>query len=652
MNPPLKIKVKATKGASTPSQGSLLESINAVTEGQLQITQIYGLRDGILLTLRTRADVYKLLSKEVQAELKKKNLQAVNPPWLHPSKSLVATKVADAITERKVVDIVKDIRESHPGIGLEDVIILPNRFQDSRRLKAMKFVFSSMEQAEAVLQSGLRIFRLNIPPEQLQKHRGTDTPKIMQCYQCFKFSHPSSACPENDIFCSICGTKGHHFTKCPSPTTPTCINCNQPHIAVSYECQIRLDLIESLKKRSAQSQPPIPPPQPVRKTPAPLSPITNPQDFPPLPSKTSDLVNATVHAKLINTMSEIELEFGIQKAIHFTEIANRNLVQNGYKSLIAPRLPKKFRKRKEQDESLQNYRLQLQEEEAIRRKQLLESKEKEGKGKEKNNQLEDETIDNHNEEKSDSQKAYEALGEVPPPPSQIPVVVSQYQDTLLKRDSVPSLPSSRPPLSPLGEDPLSPSSPSTQESRIPCGQRINNSQSLILQDSSQEFSLTPGQPINKSTPSLSPIMETNDNNNQINEYDNESASDKHKEEVHDDNVEQSDEEDIEYTDNEYDQEDDEENEYETDDDARSTTPENSSAPTSPDSPHTAERVNEPSDTSGNAHSRVTTGNAPLLGATSLTPTKKKGKKRIQRDYEQDSNRILRSNSQQKLNRLF
>ena len=56
MNDQLRIKIRTLKGVSTPSQGLLLDIINEAAE-TLTINQIYGLKDGILLTVQSRQDI-------------------------------------------------------------------------------------------------------------------------------------------------------------------------------------------------------------------------------------------------------------------------------------------------------------------------------------------------------------------------------------------------------------------------------------------------------------------------------------------------------------------------------------------------------------------------------------------------------------------
>ncbi|XP_061382431.1 uncharacterized protein LOC133319984 [Danaus plexippus] len=57
---------------------------------------------------------------------------------------------------------------------------------------------------------------------------------LMQCYKCFKYNHSAKICKSTQK-CSICSME-HHYSECPENSLIKCINCGEPHVAVSRDC--------------------------------------------------------------------------------------------------------------------------------------------------------------------------------------------------------------------------------------------------------------------------------------------------------------------------------------------------------------------------------------------------------------------------------
>ena len=68
-------------------------------------------------------------------------------------------------------------------------------------------------------------------------------PKPLQCYQCFKFGHPSAKCHAQ----AVCGRCGHepHENACPTP--PKCSNCKGDHAPTSKKCPVYTKELEIKK---------------------------------------------------------------------------------------------------------------------------------------------------------------------------------------------------------------------------------------------------------------------------------------------------------------------------------------------------------------------------------------------------------------------
>ncbi|XP_042892022.1 uncharacterized protein LOC122266368 [Penaeus japonicus] len=59
-------------------------------------------------------------------------------------------------------------------------------------------------------------------------------PKPMQCYNCYKYGHPSKFCKEKKI-CSRCSSDEHKYEDCTNP--PKCVNCGNTHSPLDKNCQ-------------------------------------------------------------------------------------------------------------------------------------------------------------------------------------------------------------------------------------------------------------------------------------------------------------------------------------------------------------------------------------------------------------------------------
>ena len=338
----LKIKVRACRGHPIPSQSDLLKAVNEAVPSII-INNLAQTRDGILLTLQERTDIYKLLSKDVQTKLRLQHLEAVSPAWLSSARALFAPKMSEAITGVSSQELVKGLKDENPGMGLVDAIILPNKFNDSRALKAIKLIFDSPEKAEATLASGFKVFNVSIRPEALQKHKDGEVSKLTQCYKCFKFDHFTNRCPRDDGICSICSGE-HNFRDCPNPNNPKCPNCKGGHIAISKDCQIRQ---RHLKTQLEQSKTDI---QPKKKPqPPPTLQGTYTEDFPQLPEAPPappQQCSGCIYGPIILRLAELQADGEVVKALKVREAANGYLVSAGFAPIPSPQLPHRMGRRK------------------------------------------------------------------------------------------------------------------------------------------------------------------------------------------------------------------------------------------------------------------------------------------------------------------
>ena len=329
----LRIKIRPLKGHPLPPQSQLLNSLISAAP-DINIVDVNKTIDGILITLQDRQDLYCCITNNVQTKLKAENIQAVPPQWLSTANSLFAPKMADAITENTNEEIVKDVLARNKEIGLLDAIVLPSKFNDSRTLKAIKFVFATPEKAEEALTAGFRVMNVVLGPDKLFRHKDANQPKLRQCYKCFLYDHYSNECVLTHGLCSICG-RVHNFRDCPTPNNPKCKNCNGKHVSVSKDCEVRQGEVQRIMNQKKKESPtPLPnhPPPNVHSNqdlhshyPAGPSPWNNqgPWDnFPPLLEKT-DQCSALVQGPIIFELAKLEAMGQFEQAFAIREAANR-----------------------------------------------------------------------------------------------------------------------------------------------------------------------------------------------------------------------------------------------------------------------------------------------------------------------------------------
>ena len=213
---------------------------------------------------------------------------------------------------------------------------MPNNSRNPRALKTIKLVFSDIDKLEYVYNNGFKLFGYSATSDDINKHKAVDSPRIVQCFKCFKFDHSSSNCNLRESKCSVCG-EFHHYSECQRKDTPVCLNCGKGHHAASNVCKFRRDRIKKLiedKKAKENSYNPNPNHQLVPPVPPPNYWNQNKQvHWPILPTKDE---SAIIHAQLITRWAIMTTDEDYEYRDRFIESANRACIANGYKPFIPP----------------------------------------------------------------------------------------------------------------------------------------------------------------------------------------------------------------------------------------------------------------------------------------------------------------------------
>ena len=103
--------------------------------------------------------------------------------------------------------------------------------------------------ANKIKKSGIKLELISISPAQVDHEEFV---YITQCYNCYKYDHPSYKCTRGRLEqCSECGMQGHTFRQCTS-TVKKCLNCAGPHRTLANACRVRRDAIAAQRREQRE----------------------------------------------------------------------------------------------------------------------------------------------------------------------------------------------------------------------------------------------------------------------------------------------------------------------------------------------------------------------------------------------------------------
>ena len=235
-----RVKIVSLDKNRVPKTDAIIQIAATVVEG-LYVLDAFPTKDGAVLLLDNTATVECFLQEKTQTLMKTKGLMTLQPDWLIPAKTIFISKVPLYVTDdRTENDIKQEINKENPNLKADKVQIIRNKRHRTGDRLTLKITFTTDAMAARALAKGLCLFSLSLPPERLALEKSN---RIKQCFLCFEYNHSSGACNREYCLCSICGND-HHYSNCPRPGRPRCINCGEGHNAVSKFCKIRQRLIE------------------------------------------------------------------------------------------------------------------------------------------------------------------------------------------------------------------------------------------------------------------------------------------------------------------------------------------------------------------------------------------------------------------------
>ena len=190
----------------------------------------------LLVCCNSSSDVDKLFSEESKQMLQTKNCQAIIPPAQKAKRTIILKNCDDCIYDNTVEEIKNEMSRKNE-VKVVDIYKFPNK-------KIIKITLETLEMVNKVLEHGLRLFYVSLPPHSIEVDCFID---LIMCFKCYEIdNHFTSSCPKDPDYkiCSICSSKKHTFQNCDNPNNKQCINCNEPHSTLAFSCQKRKEKIK------------------------------------------------------------------------------------------------------------------------------------------------------------------------------------------------------------------------------------------------------------------------------------------------------------------------------------------------------------------------------------------------------------------------
>ena len=133
-------------------------------------------------------------------------------------KSVIVTRVDDAVYERTENDIIREFKDKNIYVGddLDSIYKFPNS-------NTIKLTFTKTQTAKKCTETGIKGFGISIPHFDIKQE--TYIP-ILCCLKCYELeNHTTRECPKGPNFkmCSECSSDEHLWYECKSKELRVCI---------------------------------------------------------------------------------------------------------------------------------------------------------------------------------------------------------------------------------------------------------------------------------------------------------------------------------------------------------------------------------------------------------------------------------------------
>ncbi len=245
------VRLTYTKGELPQDVGSVLYGISMIP-----FVRLFLIGQVIKLILKDEDAVEEYHSPNIVKKLNDSGFTIQKSPQYLSKCSIMTRHVNSYILNQQEAELEKTISKDNK-VNVFSVTKMP-------KYKMMKVTCSTPKEACTLESKGARIGNLIIPATDIEFHKFAN---ITQCFRCYGFNHLARDCKKEQV-CSKCGETGHFHKACKNDKI-RCVNCNEPHLAISLKCtKKRAQTSKNPPTPStATSTAPIPPKTPLLSTP-------------------------------------------------------------------------------------------------------------------------------------------------------------------------------------------------------------------------------------------------------------------------------------------------------------------------------------------------------------------------------------------------
>ena len=223
------VRVKI-KSRSPNDRNRKLKLLEILCTNEVHVSRVFTANDGFTILAISEEHADKIFTREIKNRLEEEGFNPLMPADLKVKKSVILTRVDDAIYDWGEVEIAEELTEKNSWIGYELEIVY--KFPNSNTIK---LTFSQTQLAKKCTEAGLRAFGISIPPHEIRQE--TYIP-IKTCMRCYKLEdHNTRDCSKDKDYrkCSECSNEGHLWYEC-KEKVKKCINCMEEHSTLAMKC--------------------------------------------------------------------------------------------------------------------------------------------------------------------------------------------------------------------------------------------------------------------------------------------------------------------------------------------------------------------------------------------------------------------------------
>lgn len=227
--PRVRLKVRGTL-----TEQLRLEISRILCNNDIILTRLHASQDGYIAQVESENDESKIFDEVTKRELQTKDCHPVMSPDKRAKHTLVLKGVDESIMKKDPTEIATEIERTNNHLKVEHVYVMTN-------VNYVKVRLNTINNANKVKETGLRIFSFSITPRQIEFERFT---AINQCMHCYEYTHNKSKCPnKQNKYCSECGETGHTYTEC-NNSNKKCLRCGGSHRTLANKCPERQKIIK------------------------------------------------------------------------------------------------------------------------------------------------------------------------------------------------------------------------------------------------------------------------------------------------------------------------------------------------------------------------------------------------------------------------